>query len=80
MNKEEIKKSAFKLEEDIQKIQESLRQIQEDILQIQTGDFNGPYWNGEGAYQCIETTLLQLEHDTSLLNDLEKKVKYIHTL
>ncbi len=80
MNKEEISKIALELDQEIEKIRVALEKFQLDVDTIQNGDGNGPYWNGDNAYKCIRTSLLQIEYDTKLLNDLEKKVKAIHTL
>ena len=80
MNQEEIKKVALDLDKDIESIQKSLKKLKEDIGNIETGDTNGPYWSGDHAYQTVRAALLQIEHDTALLKDLENKVGYIHTL
>ena len=80
MNKEEIKAITLKLESDIQNIQSSLKKLKEDIRDIEEGDGVNPYWSGDRAHQAVKTALLQVEHNTGLLEDLENKVGFIHSL
>lgn len=80
MNKEEIRKLAEELALSVDKIKESLNRLEEDIEIIQKGDQNGPYWNGNSAYQCMRTALTQVECNHEILKNLEKDAVYVNSL
>ncbi len=80
MNKEEIKKIVQELTVSAEKLRKSLEKLEEDVKVIEKGDVNGSYWNGNNAYDCMKTTLLQLECDRDILKSLEKDIVYLESL
>lgn len=75
MNQDEIKKIKESILDDIKKLKYSLGQFETDVGILLTGDANGPYWNGEKAYQSLKTCSLQIEFDLQLLKNLENNTK-----
>ena len=75
MNQDESKKVKENILDDIKKLKYALGQFETDVGILLTGDANGPYWNGERAYQSLKTCSLQIEFDLQLLKNLENNTK-----
>ena len=75
MNQDETKKVKENILDDIKKLKYALGQFETDVGILLTGDANGPYWNGERAYQSLKTCSLQIEFDLQLLKNLENNTK-----
>ena len=80
MSKEEIEKMIVSLIDDTKKIKNALSQLETDVAILKTGDANGPYWDGSNAYQCIKTSMTQIEYDVDLLKNIKKCINYLKTL
>ena len=77
---EEIKDLDISLKGEIKKIKNALSQLETDLAILQTGDANGPYWNGPGAYSFYKSCLGHIDHDYVLLKNLDKCSQHIETL
>lgn len=76
-NKEEAKALSLELQAEILKLKSSLARFENDVVVLQTGDKNGPYWNGENAYDVYKSSLGHLDHDNNLIKNIEKCSEYI---
>ncbi len=76
MNQDDIKKVESDLVDNVNKLKYALGQFETDTGIILTGDSNGPYWNGNNAYQCLKTCVIQLDFDLQLLKNLEKNISF----
>ena len=80
MSNEELRKLSVDLKNDIKKVRNALSQLETDVAILQTGDANGAYWSGPGAYTFVKSCLAQIDHDNTLLANLEKCSAYIDSL
>lgn len=80
MKPEEINKISKDFLDNLNKIKNALSQLETDAAILQTGDANGPYWNGNNAYNCINRCLSNVSDDQELVNNLEKCLDYIQKL
>lgn len=70
--KDEAKTLALELEAEVLKLKTTLDSLESDLVQLQVGDNNEPYWNGKNAYDFHKSALGHLDHDKTLLTNLEK--------
>ena len=78
--KEEAKTLALELEAEVLKLKTALEGLETDLVQLQLGDNNEPYWNGKNAYDFYKSSLGHLDHDKTLLTNLEKCSDYINSI
>jgi len=77
-SKSQMKQLAKNLESEISKFQKALKQLQNDIETLQKGDADGPYWNGQLAYNWVSTCLSHIDHNKVLLDHLDNCSDYLN--
>lgn len=71
---------AMKLKTEVVRLKNALSQFETDIGMLETGNDKGPYWNGEGAYNFIKSSTGNIDHNKTLVDNLEKCVEYVDSL
>lgn len=71
-NEEDLKTVFYELQTEISRFKSSLNKLETSLGILQTGDKNGPYWNGDNAYEIYKACIGHFEHDKNLLAKLEK--------
>ncbi len=79
-SKEEAKTLSLELQTEILKLKYSLSKLETAIALLQTGDKNGPYWNGNSAYEFHKAGLGHLDHDINLLRHLENCSEHMSSI
>ena len=77
---ESVRPISLELEVELIKLKESLGQLETSVGILQTGDKNGPYWNGESAYQFYKSCFAQIDHNYYLYDHLKKCHEYLDSI
>ena len=79
MSNEDVRIVLNQMLEKASNIKDAIGVLESDIQKIQIGDDNGAYWNGKNAYDCIKTSLLQIEYNKELLEELNKSINNLQS-
>lgn len=79
-NKSQMKQLAKNLESEVSNFQGALKQLQGDIEALQKGDADGPYWNGQLAYNWVSNCLAHIDHNKVLLDHLDSCSDYLNAI
>lgn len=79
-SKAKMKVLAKELDAEVSKFQKALKQLQKDVEDLQKGDADGPYWNGQLAYNWVKTCLAHIDHDKVLLDHLDNCSDYLNSI
>lgn len=64
----------------LSKFQKSVKQLQADVNQLQQGGQDGPFWNGDLAYDWVKHCLGHIDHDKVLLDHIDNCYEYLDAL
>ena len=79
-NKEEAKTLSLELQTEISRLKNSLAKLEVDLDVLQIGDKNGSYWNSANSYEFYKSALGHLDHDRTLLKNLEKCSEHLDSV
>lgn len=79
-SRSEIKPLILELEMELLKAHNALEKFENSVEFLQTGDKMGPYWNGDNAYQVMNSCVGQIDHDRYLLCELDGCFEYLTSI
>ena len=79
-NYDEIKDISKKLKSEINNLRSSLAKFETSVALIENGDNKGPYWNGSNAYYCIDKSLMQIDYNYNLIDNIEKCIEFLDNI
>lgn len=79
-SKGEVKSLILELESELLKVNIALERLENSVELLQTGDKIGPYWNGDNAYQIMNSCVGHIDHDRYLLYELDGCFKYLTSI
>lgn len=83
-NKEVLKRDtkalAMELKAEVVKLENALAQFETDIGLLQGAKKDELYWDGEGAYKFLKASNSHFEHDSVLVNNLNKCSDYLESI
>lgn len=80
VDNDEVKTLSLELQAEILKLKGALSRLEANMYVLQNGENNEPYWNGKNAYETNKVVLGHIDHDKTLIKNLDKCFEHLDSI